>query len=80
MKNEKDENKTLEDEKINTDELREKYYGQFDHLRLYGKDFKERLIESGFKIKSDDYIKRLGYETIEKYALIRDENIFECTK
>ena len=75
-----DENKTLEDEKINTDELREKYYGQFDHLRLYGKDFKERLIESGFKIKSDDYIKRLGYETIEKYALIRDENIFECTK
>lgn len=75
-----DENKTLEDERINTDELREKYYGQFDHLRLYGKDFKERLIESGFEISSDDFIKRLGFEAVERYALIRDENIFECTK
>lgn len=75
-----DETRTLEDEKYNTPELREKYYGQFDHLRLYGSDFKERLLECGFNIKSDDFIKRLGYETIEKYALIRNENIFECTK
>ena len=75
-----DENKTLEDERINTDELREKYYGQFDHVRLYGKDFKQRLIESGFKVSSDDFIKKLGFETVERYALIRDENIFECTK
>ena len=75
-----DENKTLEDERINTDELREKYYGQFDHVRLYGKDFKQRLIESGFTVSSDDFIKKLGFETVERYALIRDENIFECTK
>lgn len=75
-----DETKTLEDEKYNTPELREKYYGQFDHLRLYGSDFKDKLIDSGFKIRSDDFIKRLGFETIERYALIRNENIFECTK
>ena len=75
-----DEKKTLEDERYNTPELRDKYYGQFDHLRLYGADFRERLIESGFTIKSDDFIKRLGYETIERYALIRNENIFECSK
>ena len=29
---------------------------------------------------SDDFIKRLGYEAIERYSLIRNENIFECTK
>ena len=75
-----DETKTLEDDRYNTPELRDKYYGQFDHLRLYGSDFKERLIESGFTVKSDDFIKRLGFKTIERYALIRDENIFECTK
>ncbi|WP_405305377.1 glycosyltransferase [Methanobrevibacter sp.] len=75
-----DETKTLEDERYDTPELREKHYGQFDHLRLYGSDFKDKLLENGFKIKSDDFIKKLGYETIERYALIRNENIFECTK
>ena len=75
-----DDTKTLEDERINTPELREKYYGQFDHLRLYGSDFKDKLKETGFTVESDDFIKRLGYETIERYALIRNENIFVCKK
>lgn len=75
-----DETKTFEDERYNTPELRTKHYGQFDHVRLYGSDFKDRLIESGFNVKSDDYIKQLGYEKIERYALIRDEKIFECEK
>lgn len=75
-----DETKTLEDKRYNTPELRDKYYGQDDHLRLYGKDFKDKLIDVGFKVLSDDFIKKLGYETVERYALIREENIFECTK
>ena len=75
-----DKTKTFEDPKYNTPELRDKYYGQFDHLRLYGSDFKDKLINAGFTIKSDDYIKNLGYEIIDRYALIKDENIFECLK
>lgn len=75
-----DESKTYEDESIDTPEAREKYYGQDDHVRLYGSDFKERLLEAGFTIKSDDFIKKLGFETIERYALLRNESLFECTK
>ena len=75
-----DENKTMENDKYDTPELREKYYGQYDHLRLYGSDFKERILKSGFNIKSDDYIKKLGFENIERYALIRNEYLFECIK
>ena len=75
-----DVSKTVEDESYDTPELRDKYYGQFDHVRLYGTDFKDRLIECGFKVQSDDYIRKLGYEKIERYALIKDENIFECRK
>ena len=75
-----DELKTLEREEYNTPELREEHYGQSDHLRLYGADFKERILESGFEIVSADFIKNLGIETIERYALVRNENIFECRK
>lgn len=75
-----DKSKTFENDEYNTPELREKYYGQFDHLRLYGTDFKDKLIDAGFEVLADDYIKNLGPEIIDKYALIKDENIFECTK
>jgi SAM-dependent methyltransferase len=75
-----DDSKTLEDERYDTPELREKYYGQFDHLRMYGRDFKDKLIDAGFDVVADDFIRKLGYEAVERYALIRDENIFECTK
>ncbi len=64
----------------NTPELREKHYGQFDHLRLYGADFKQRIFESGFELSGEDFIKNLGLETIERYALVRNEKIYECRK
>ena len=75
-----DELKTLEKEEYNTPELREKHYGQDDHLRLYGADFKERIFKSGFELLSEDFVKLLGLETIERFALVRNEKIFECTK
>ena len=75
-----DELKTLENEEYNTPELRDKYYGQHDHLRLYGADFKERIFKSGFELLSEDFVKLLGLETIDRFALVRNEKIFECTK
>lgn len=75
-----DELKTLENEEYNTPELRKKYYGQEDHLRLYGADFKEKILDSGFELLSDDFIKSLGRDAIERYALVRNEKIYECTK
>ena len=44
------------------------------------KDIERFIKEAGFTILHDDYIKNLGHELIDKYALIKDENIFECTK
>lgn len=40
--------------RINTPQLRKKYYGQTDHLRLFGKDFSEILEQSGFKVYTLD--------------------------
>ena len=35
--------KTLEDSSVKTSEERLKVFGQTDHLRLYGLDYKDRL-------------------------------------
>ncbi len=39
---------TLEDDNVKTDEERKKYYGQEDHVRMYGKDAYFRFLKMGF--------------------------------
>jgi len=41
---------TREDPTIRTPEARERAYGQRDHLRLYGRDYPERLRTAGFEV------------------------------
>jgi SAM-dependent methyltransferase len=38
----------LSDEAINTPELRAEYYGQFDHVRVYGRDLPDVISAAGF--------------------------------
>jgi SAM-dependent methyltransferase len=40
--------KTLKHPDINTPELRAKHYWQEDHVRLYGRDIFQRMLEAGF--------------------------------
>ena len=39
---------TLEDPTVTSPEERERLYGQHDHVRAYGLDYKDRLVEAGF--------------------------------
>lgn len=71
---------TLEDETINTPALREKYYWQKDHLRLYGLDYKKRLESVGFEVEVNDYISTLSQEEIARYGLNASEKIYICRK
>mgnify|MGYP002725599783 CR=1 FL=1 len=43
---------TYEDFTITDPKLREKHFGQFDHVRIYGKDYKNRLENAGFKVQT----------------------------
>lgn len=43
--------KTFEDPSVTTPEDRERIFGQSDHVRIYGKDYSERLRQSGFKVE-----------------------------
>ena len=46
--------KTFEDPTIVSPRDRERAFGQHNHLRLYGRDYKERLEKAGFAVKVDE--------------------------
>jgi len=72
--------KTFEDDSI-TDKLeRNKIFGQYDHVRVYGKDYFNKLKNTGFKVKQIDYSKEFSDEEISKYSIIKGEIIPVCTK
>jgi SAM-dependent methyltransferase len=61
--------KTYEDPSITDPAERERVFGQHDHVRLYGPDFKDRLIATGF-IVTDFYVENLlNQKQIEKLGL-----------
>ncbi|MEG3066539.1 methyltransferase domain-containing protein [Acetomicrobium sp.] len=72
--------KTFEDPSVITPEDRERVFGQRDHVRIYGLDYKDRLEQAGFSVKVDDYVKQLSSDVIERYGLMKDENIYFCSK
>lgn len=72
--------KTYEDESINTPELREKHFGQRDHLRQYGRDYPQRLRDGGFTVNEDTFVKDMPKGLVARYALPSDEIIYLCQK
>lgn len=72
--------KTFEDANIVTPKERERIFGQKDHVRIYGRDYKQRLEKAGFTVKVDTYVRELTDDMIKKYGLKKDEVIYFCTK
>ena len=71
--------KTYEDNSITTEEERLKTFGQIDHVRLYGTDFKERLENYGLNVKIFSPKDELTPEGIEKFGFISDDISIFCT-
>ena len=46
-----------------------------DHVRIYGKDYFEKLRSIGFKVDEVDYTSTLSEEEITKYCLAKGEII-----
>lgn len=67
---------TFEDSSVTTQEEREKYFGQRDHVRIYGKDYKKRLEDVGFKVNLYDIKKDLNIKEIKKLGLNEEENLY----
>ena len=71
---------TYEDDTIVDSSSREKAFGQSDHVRMYGKDYSDRLRSQGFEVTEDWMAKSMPAELANRYALPFDEPIFYCKK
>ncbi len=73
--------KSFEDPSITDPAERLKVFGQSDHVRVYGPDYVNRLIEAGFKVKISDPSDFLTEEKIVSMGLINMAGkVFYCTK
>ena len=72
--------KTFEDFNITDPEERAKHFGQYDHVRVYGRDYFDRLRKAGFQVLEVDYSKKLSSEQIDKYRLVKGEILPVCLK
>ncbi|WP_179343858.1 class I SAM-dependent methyltransferase [Winogradskyella ursingii] len=66
---------TFEDDSITDKKERTKIFGQYDHVRIYGQDYFDKLRSVGFKVEEVDYTSKLSDETVDKYRLAKGEII-----
>ena len=50
---------TFEDDSIVDAKERTRLFGQYDHRRIYGRDYDDRLREAGFEVERSDFARRL---------------------
>jgi SAM-dependent methyltransferase len=71
---------TFEDWSVQTAAERERVFGQWDHVRIYGADYKDRLAAAGFVVRVDPFVRQLDARVIAYLGLDRDEDIYFCEK
>ncbi|MFO8235923.1 MAG: methyltransferase domain-containing protein [Bacteroidales bacterium] len=72
--------KTYEDPNITGPKEREKHFWQRDHVRLYGRDYPDKLSSAGFEVIEDDFIKTLDDTLVKRYCLPKNEIFYYCRK
>ena len=73
--------KTFEDSSITSEADRKKYFGQFDHVRIYGRDYTDRLEKAGFIVHQINQKKHFkNIEMPDKFAVNPEELLFVCEK
>lgn len=70
---------TFELHDLEQEEQRIYYYGQCDHVRLYGKDFKEHLQNYGLKVDVYSPEELLSQKMIEELKVISNDKLLICS-
>jgi SAM-dependent methyltransferase len=68
---------TYEDFSITEPAARERAFGQFDHVRIYGRDYYDRLASAGFAVETVPFADLLGADAAARHG-IRQEDLVFC--
>ena len=71
---------TFEDASITDKEERTKIFGQYDHVRVYGRDYFNKLRSVGFKVDEVDYTQRITPKELDRFCLMKNEILPVCYK
>ena len=71
---------TIEDRSVTDPRERERLYWQSDHLRLFGRDYGDKLTAAGFKVTESNFINEIDPKLVERYALDKNEIVYYCQK
>lgn len=72
--------KTYSDDTITDHGERAKIFGQYDHVRIYGRDYFNKLRSIGFRVEEINYSQKLKPQKIEEYRLASGEILPVCFK
>ena len=71
---------TFEDDTIIDPAERTRIFGQYDHVRVYGLDYFDRLRQVGFEVEEIVYSTHFTAEEIERYRIVPQEILPLCKK
>lgn len=71
---------SYEDFSIVTPEGRLAAFGQEDHVRWYGRDYKDRLASVGFQVMEDDFVSTFSKREQFRYGFMNSEKVYLCKK
>lgn len=71
---------TIEDRSVTDPRERERLYWQSDHLRLFGRDYGDKLTAAGFRVTESNFINEIDPKLVERYALDKNEIVYYCQK
>ena len=67
---------TDEDSSITDPAERLRRFGQTDHIRVYGRDFFDRLQKNGWQVSRDRFVQTLTRDEVVRLALDSEEELF----
>lgn len=71
---------TFEDPSVTDPEERKRLFGQWNHVRRYGPDYKDRLERAGFDVTKYSAPEVVGQENVERMGIMQDEDVYFCEK
>ncbi len=72
--------KTYQDASIVSPQERKKHFLQYDHKRLYGLDYPDRLKKAGFDITEKNYLNEISEDLRKRFALQENEFMYGYRK